>query len=157
MYRVHVLATYRLTQTALRGMVAKGHGSIINVSSVAGFAASPGNASYCSTKAWMNTFTESVALELEGVGSPVRVQVLCPGFTYSEFHDVLGVDRGLIPKGWWMSAEEVVADSLRGREHGELFVIPGLRYKLLAGLASSIPRRLRHFGTRIYARRTKRV
>jgi hypothetical protein len=157
MYHVHVLATFRLTQTALRGMVARGRGAVINVSSVAGFAASPGNASYCSTKAWMNTFTESVALELEGAGSPVRVQVLCPGFTYSEFHDVLGVDRALIPKSWWMPAEKVVADSLRGLERGELFVIPGFRYKLLAGLASSVPRRLRHVGTRIYARRTKRV
>ncbi len=157
MYCVHVLATFRLTQTALKGMVARGRGNVINVSSVAGFAASPGNASYCSTKAWINTFTESVALELEGAGSPVRVQALCPGFTYSEFHDVLGVDRSLIPKSWWMSAECVVAASLRGLDRGELFVIPGLRYKLLAGLASSTPRRLRHIGTRLYARRTKRV
>jgi len=122
MHRLHVMATLRLTQAALGGMVARGRGGIINVSSVAGFGAGPGSASYSATKAWMNTFTEAIALELRSAGSPVRVQALCPGFTYTEFHDVLGMDRGVIPKGWWMPAEYVVAQSLRGLDRGRLFV-----------------------------------
>jgi len=108
MYRVHVLATMRLTRAALRSMMPRHRGAVINVSSVAGFAASPGGASYASTKAWMNVFTESLALELDSLGSRVRVQALCPGFTLSEFHDVIGADRSKIPSGWWMKAEAVV-------------------------------------------------
>ena len=157
MYRLHVLATMRLTQAALRGMVERGRGGVINVSSVAGFGATPGSASYCATKAWMNTFTEAIALELQGAGSRVRVQALCPGFTNTEFHDVAGMDRGVIPRGWWMSAEEVVAASLCGLERGQVFVVPGLRYKLLVLAMTFIPRSLRHAGVKIYSRRIKRV
>src|SRR5690348_7471465 len=53
MHRLHVLATVRLTHAALRAMVPRGVGAVINVSSVAGFSQSPGNTSYCATKAWM--------------------------------------------------------------------------------------------------------
>ena len=92
MHRLHVLATMRLTHAALTGMTARDKGGIINVSSVAGFWQSPGSVSYCATKCWMNSFTEGLALELKSVGSRVRVQALCPGYTLSEFHDVAGVD-----------------------------------------------------------------
>ena len=157
MHILHVMATMRLTQAALPGMVERSRGGIINVSSVAGFAAAPGNASYGATKAWMNTFTEALALELRGAGSRVRVQALCPGFTYTEFHDVMGVDRGLIPRGWWGPADRVVAESLRGLERGQLFVVPGLRYKLLVLAMTLIPRSVRHAAVRVYSRRLRRV
>ncbi len=157
MHRLHVLATMRLTQAALGGMVARGWGGVINVSSVAGFVATPGSAGYSATKAWMNTFTEALALELQSAGSGVRVQALCPGFTYTEFHDVAGMDRSVIPPGWWMSAGDVVAESLRQLDRGRIFVVPGLRYKLLVAAISLIPPPLRRAGTRIYARRTRRV
>ncbi len=114
MHRLHVLATMRLTHAALPGMVARRRGSMINVSSVAAFGSTPGSVSYCATKAWMNAFTEALALELDLAGSPVRVQALCPGFTYTEFHDVMGMDRNVIPTGWWLPADAVVAASLRG-------------------------------------------
>ncbi len=157
MYRVHVIATMRLTRAALRSMVPRDRGAVINVSSVAGFAASPGGASYAATKAWMNVFTESLALELDSAGSGVKVQALCPGFTYSEFHDVIGADRSRIPRTWWMTADEVVAASLRGLEEGRIYVIPGLRYRVLAALARVAPAGLRRAATHVYARRTKRV
>lgn len=157
MHSLHILATLRLTQAALPGMVRRGRGGIINVSSVAGFGATPGSASYCATKAWMNTFTEAIALELESAGSRVRVQALCPGFTHTEFHDAAGMDRGVIPRGWWMAAEQVVAESLRGLDNGMVFVVPGLRYKLLVLAMTFIPRFLRHAGVRVYSRRMKRV
>jgi uncharacterized protein len=88
-HRLHVMAAMRLTHAALTGMTERARGSVINVSSVAAFGQSEGNVSYCATKAWMNSFTEGLAIELRHAGSPVRVQALCPGFTVTEFHDTL--------------------------------------------------------------------
>jgi short-subunit dehydrogenase len=74
------------------------------------------------------------------------VQALCPGFTLTEFHDVLGLDRkAILGASWWMAAEDVVEASLRGLEKGKLFVVPGLRYKLLVGLLRLLPRPVLHF------------
>jgi hypothetical protein len=157
MHRLHVDATVRLTHAALRGMVARGKGGVINVSSVAGFVQSPGSTSYGATKRWMNAFTEGLYLELKSAGSAVKVQALCPGFTYTEFHDVAGMDRNLIAKRMWLRAEDVVDASLRGLDRGELFVVPGWRYKFLVRLLAIVPDGLRRWGTLIYARRAKRV
>ena len=143
MHRLHVLATERLTRAALPGMVARRAGGIINVASVAAFMQGPGNTSYCATKAWMVSFTEGLYLELKSIGSPVIVQALCPGYTYTEFHNVMGVDRAkIIGESWWMSADRVVRESIRGLKQGKLFVIPGLRYRLLVALAKFVPRSL---------------
>jgi short-subunit dehydrogenase len=155
MHRLHVLATMRLTRAALEGMVPRGSGAIINVSSVAAFTASPGSVSYCATKRWMNTFTEGLYLELKSAASPVKVQALCPGFTYSEFHDVLGMDRSVIPEGWWLQAEYVVNESLDALERGDLFVIPAFRYRALVKVMNAVPDWLRHPVTLKYARRRK--
>ncbi|MGO9097394.1 MAG: SDR family NAD(P)-dependent oxidoreductase [Bryobacteraceae bacterium] len=157
MHRLHVDATVRLTHAALRGMVARGRGGVINVSSVAGFVQSPGSTSYGATKRWMNAFTEGLYLELKSAGSPVKVQALCPGFTYSEFHDVAGMDRNLIAKSLWLRAEDVVEASLGGLARGDLFVIPGWRYKFLVRLLAVVPDGLRRWGTLRYARRMKRM
>jgi short-subunit dehydrogenase len=141
MHRLHVIATERLTRAALPGLVARRRGGIINVASVAGFITGAGNISYCATKTWMVVFTEGLYLELKGMGSPVAVQALCPGYTYTEFHDVLGVDRAqVMGKSWWMSADRVVAESLAGFKSGKLLVIPGLRYKMVAAFARFLPR-----------------
>jgi short-subunit dehydrogenase len=156
MNRLHVLATTRLTHAALRGMVARRHGAIINVSSVSGYAPAPGNAVYAATKAWMTAFTETLYMELKGARSPVRVQALCPGFTYSEFHDVMGVDRARIPAGWWMSPEAVVAESMRGLRDDRPVVIPGRGYKLLVALLRFVPRSLYYLGAAEYSRRAGR-
>jgi short-subunit dehydrogenase len=144
MHKLHVTATLRLTHRALPGMVARRKGSIINVSSVAAFLHNPFSVSYGATKAWINSFTEALCVELKGIGSPVRVQALCPGFTYSEFHDTLGVDRSFIPRNLWMSAEEVVESSLRALERNQLIVIPGWRYRLFVATQCRLPQRLRH-------------
>jgi uncharacterized protein len=156
MHRVHVMATLRLTRAALAAMVPRGHGGVINVSSVAGFGQSPGNVSYCASKTWMNSFTEGLDLELRGAGSPVRVQALCPGFTVTEFHDVLGMSREGIPSWLWMRAEDVVDASLRGFERGQLFVVPGGIYKLVVTLEKLAPRWLRSLAVVRAARRRRR-
>jgi hypothetical protein len=92
----------------------------------------------------MNIFSEGLYVELRGMGSHVKVQTLCPGFTYSEFHDTLGVDRNRTAgKGFWMTADYVVDASLAGLKNGKLYVIPGWRYRVLTSLVSKLPSRLR--------------
>ena len=139
MLRVHVLAVMRLTRAVLPGFIERARGGVINVSSVAGFWRSPGNVMYCSTKGWMNDFTEGLRLELDLLGSPVAVQALCPGFTYSEFHDTLGVDRAAVARSFWLDPGFVVRESLRGLERRKLFVIPDWRYRFAARLSELLP------------------
>lgn len=143
MHRLHVIATVRLTHAALLGMVERGKGGVINVSSVAGFGQNPGSVSYNATKAWMNSFTDGLDMELKTARSPVRVQALCPGFTTTEFQDVIGMERGRIPARLWMRAEDVVNQSLAGLEAGKLFIIPGLFYKIVRRIMGWTPRSLR--------------
>ena len=156
MHRLHVVAPVALTRAALPGMAARRGGAVVNVSSVAAFAMNPGSVSYCATKSWMNSFSEGLYLEMKAAGIPVRVQALCPGFTYTEFHDVVGMDRSAVPKAWWMTAEEVVAESLRGLRENRLFVIPGVRYRLLAAVLPGLPRPLRHWLTIRFGSRHRR-
>jgi len=139
MHGLHVMATLRLTHAALVNLVAQGQGGVINVASVAGFGQAPGSVSYNATKTWMISFTEGIAIELASKKSAVRVQALCPGFTLSEFHDVIRMDRSAIPKSLWMTADFVVEESLRGWEQGKLIVIPGWRYKLVVAGMKMIP------------------
>lgn len=144
MTHLHVNAVGRLTHAALRGMVRRAKGNIINVSSVAGFIQAPFSFSYNASKAWINSFTEGLYLELRSLRSPVRVQALCPGFTYTEFQQTAGVDRRAIPEHLWMSAEAVVEASLRGLERNRLFVVPGWRYRLFLAGIRFMPRSIRH-------------
>jgi short-subunit dehydrogenase len=139
MHRLHVMATLRLTHAALKGMTVRAQGGVINVSSVAGFGQSPGNVCYYATKAWMNSFTKGLYLEMKSAGSAVKVQALCPGFTLSEFHDVVGIDRKSIPSWMWMRAEDVVDASLKGLATGKLFVVPGAIYKVAVFILPRIP------------------
>lgn len=138
MVRLHVLATTRLTHATLPGMIARRKGFIINVSSVAAFIQGPSGLLYCATKAWMNSFTEGIRLLTHGTG--VRVQALCPGFTRTEFHDVMGMDRALVADSWWLDAEDVVDLSLKSLKKDKLFVVTGLRYKLIRLLWAVMPR-----------------
>lgn len=141
MHRLHVLNTVSLTHAALANLVPRAQAGtgIINVSSVAGFGLSPENVSYCATKHWMNAFTKGLAIELGARNSPVRVQALCPGFTLSEFHDTLGMDRGRIPGSLWMTPDFVVEQSLRGYDRGKVLVVPGWRYKAIVVFMKFVP------------------
>jgi short-subunit dehydrogenase len=157
MHQLHVMAALRLCHAALRGMVERGSGAIINVSSVAGFTQSPGAVCYNATKAWMTSFTEGLYLDLLSARSPVKVQALCPGFTYSEFHDVISMNRETIPKWLWCTAEEVVDASMKGLAKGKVIVIPRFRYRVLVALLRHIPKFLLYGRIMAYARRTGRA
>ena len=144
MHKLHVMATVRLTHAALRTMVPRDSGAVINVASVSAWVRAPGSTSYCATKSWMTAFTEGLYLELRGLSSKVTVQALCPGYTYTEMHDTMAVDRErLAGSGFWMTAEQVVDASLDGLRRGKLFVIPGWRYRLLTAVVSKLPIGLR--------------
>jgi uncharacterized protein len=140
MHQLHVIATMRLSYVALRNMVIRDSGAVINVSSVAAFVRGAGSASYCASKSWMAVFTEALHLDLQSIGSNVYVQALCPGYTYSEFHDTVGVDRkNLAPSALWMTGEQVVDSSLRGLHQRKLLVVPGWHYRFLSSLLPKIP------------------
>ena len=144
MHQLHITAILRLTRAVLPGMVARNAGGIINVSSVAAYARSPGNVSYCATKAWVSAFTEGIYLEMRNLGANVSIQALCPGYTYSEFHDVLGLDRKKLAGSWlWMKADDVVEESLQALARKKLFVIPGWQYRMLTMIVPRLPSALR--------------
>ena len=144
MHKLHVMATVRLSHAALRNLVQRDVGGIINVASVSAFVRVQGTVSYAATKTWMTTFTEGLYLELKGIRSNVTVQALCPGYTYSEFHEALGVQREKLGgSAFWLTAEEVADASLEGLSRRKLFVIPGWRYRLLTAFLSKVPAALR--------------
>jgi short-subunit dehydrogenase len=130
MVRVHVTAAVRLSRAALPGMIARGRGGVINVASIAAFSPFSG-AMYSGTKAFLVMFSENLRSELRGTG--VSVQALCPGMTHTEFHEVAGIDKAIVPKPFWMTAAEVVRISLRRLGRGAVCV-PGWKNKVIAFL-----------------------
>jgi len=109
------MAAMRLTHAAaLRDMVRRRKGAVINVSSVAAFVKSAGGTSYSATNSVDEPFTEGLRLELKSVDSPVRVQALCPGYTYTEFHDTMGWEPRERAEELWMTSDFVVSEFAEG-------------------------------------------
>jgi uncharacterized protein len=138
--RLNVVAVVRLTRAVLPGMIARRRGGIINVSSIAAFAPVRFSATYAASKAYLNSFSEALYEELRGTG--VCVQVLCPGFTRTDFARRAGVDERAIPAFAWMIPEAVVAASLAGLERGRAVCVPGFSNRVLATVLARLPRRL---------------
>ena len=138
MLELHVVAPMVHTRAALPGMIERGRGWIINVSSVASFTHSMGNVNYCATKAYLRVFSEALALEVAGTG--VCVQALCPGFTHTEFHDRAGIDTSTIPRWLWLNVDRVVDESLAQLgSGGPVVCIPSKRFKLIVFLLRYVP------------------
>ena len=139
MHRLHVMATVKLTHAALKNLVARDSGSVINVSSVAGFVWF-GNVSYGATKAWMKAFGDGVCIDLRAAGSKVTVQTLSPGYTHTEFQQAMGLDPTKVaPPEWWSTANDVVSASLAGLRRGRHLVVPGWRNRALIRFFSLLP------------------
>jgi short-subunit dehydrogenase len=130
MVRVQVDATVRLTKAALPGMIDRGRGAVINVASVAAFSPFSG-AMYSGTKAFLVMFSQNLQAEVRSKG--VTLQALCPGMTHTEFHQVAGIDKSIVPAPFWMTAEQVVRVSLRRVGRG-VVCIPGWYNRGLAFL-----------------------
>jgi short-subunit dehydrogenase len=139
MLRLHTMAPMRLTAAALPVLLRRKGGAVINVASIAAFFYSAGSANYCATKAYLTTFTEGIAAELDGTG--VRAQALCPGFTITEFHQRKGEAISRRLPLLWLTAETVVRRSLRNLDRGgPTICVPGLGYRLLVGAVRLTPR-----------------
>lgn len=125
--RVKVFAPTMLTRAAVIGMRARGKGSIVNVAGMIAFSGPapasvmPRRVVYGGALAYLVAMSQTLSAELEGTG--VRVQVVCPGVVATEFHTRQGLDLSRVPR---MSAEDVVAASLRGLELGEVVTAPGV-------------------------------
>jgi short-subunit dehydrogenase len=132
MLRLNIEAVLRLTKLFLPPMIARGSGRILNTASVAGFEPGPMLNVYHSTKAFVLSFSEALAVELEGTG--VTVTALCPGPTDTDFFpkaDMEGVVA--FQKGNLMAPQDVAEAAYKGAMDGELLVIPGVGNKILTG------------------------
>jgi short-subunit dehydrogenase len=151
--RLNALAVVRLTHAALRGMLRRDRGAVINVSSTAAFQPCPYFATYGATKAFLNSFTEALHEELRGSG--VRVQALCPGLTHTEIFERAGADVSDLPSFLWMEPEAVVAESLSALERGAVVCVPGIGNRALASLGHLVPHDLSGRVAGILVRRVK--
>ncbi len=149
--RVNIVALVRLTHAALGPMLARGRGTIVNVSSVAGLQATPGNATYGATKAYVASFSEAVHEELAGTG--VSLTVVLPGFTRTEFQQRAGIEGRNIPGFAWQSVEDCAAEALAGVRAGKAWVVPGRLNRVVAAATDVTPRRLtRRIAARVSSR-----
>ena len=134
MLDVLVTAVLRLSHAALKAMSERGHGGVINVSSVAAFLP---RGSYSAAKAWVNSFSEWAANEYRPRG--VTVMALCPGFTKTEFHERMDVSRGSAPDFMWLDADKLVATALADFDKGRVYSIPSIQYRAIATASRLIP------------------
>jgi uncharacterized protein len=124
MLTVHVRATMRLTHAALPQMMSQRRGAIINVSSMSAFIPALSGVSYTATKAYLVNFSIALSAELRGTG--IRVQVLCPGLTHTDFHRRSGfAPVGMAPAFLWGTSEFVVQRSLRCLKTNRVVCVPG--------------------------------
>lgn len=134
MIAVLVTAPVVLSHAAARGMKERGSGVIVNVASVAAFLTS---GTYSAAKAYLKTFSQSLSAELAGTG--VRVTVLCPGFTRTEFHQRAGIKGHGIPDAMWLDADRLVDDALADVEKGKSLSVPGWQYKAIVPVLRLVP------------------
>ena len=141
--QIMVTAVAELTYRLLPGMVERQYGRIINVASLAGLVPAPaGHTLYAAAKAFLIKFSESLSHEVRQ--NNVLVTALCPGFTFSEFHDVTGT-RAMMDRmpGWmWMSAAAVARQGYDAVMQGDAVVVTGRLNSTIATLVRILPQRL---------------
>jgi short-subunit dehydrogenase len=141
--QVLITAPAELCYRFLPAMRARGHGRIINVASLAGLVPAPaGHTLYAASKAYLIKFSQALALENRRHG--IHVCALCPGFTWSEFHDVTGTREQMkgMPGWLWMAAETVVRDALDATDRGEVVRVSGRVNRAIKRLFKLLPDRL---------------
>jgi uncharacterized protein len=141
--RVLLWAPTELTHLLLPAMQARGYGRIVNVASLAGLMpGTAGHTLYGATKSYLIRYSQSLAQEVRSKG--VHVTALCPGFTYSEFHDVNGMRPSVstMPRFLWMDAARVAREAFDAVESGRMVHVNGRINRGLALLARLLPQRL---------------
>jgi uncharacterized protein len=124
MIELNVTALTRLTYAAVPGFVARGRGTVINISSIVSIAPELLNGVYGGSKAFVTAFSQSLHHELAAQG--LRVQAVLPGATATEFWGRAGLTVEQLPQDWVMSAEALVDAALVGFDRGELITVPSL-------------------------------
>ena len=139
---LNVVALTRLSHAALRTMVPRGRGHLLNVSSMVSFQPAPSLAVYTATKSYVTSLTESLQLEARGTG--VTVTALCPGLTRTEFQSVSSSESyaGQYPAFLWTPVDLVARCGLDGVASGTVLAIPGWQYRLMGLVVGALPRRM---------------
>jgi short-subunit dehydrogenase len=135
-----VRVVVELTRRLLPAMVERGHGRVVNVVSMSAFQPVPYLSVYAAAKAFVLSWSEALAAELEGSG--VSVQALCPGLVPTEFQAVAGTDRVAFDRAPTLSAEAVAEASLRALDRGSMTLLPGWRDRLGVFAQRFVPRSL---------------
>jgi len=139
--QVMMTAPAELAHRVVPGMIHRGFGRIVNVSSLAGLVpGAAGHTLYGAVKAFLVRFSQSLHLETAAHG--VHVSALCPGFTFSEFHDVAGTRAQITqstPPWMWLGADEVAAAGYEAVEANRAICVPGAPNKAIAAAAKLIP------------------
>ena len=137
-----MVSTYaELSHRLLTGMQKRGYGRVINVASVAGLVPpAAGHTLYGPSKSFLVSFSQALAAEYDG--TDINVSALCPGFTYTEFHDVNDTREQLnqMPDFMMMQVGETVTGALKAVEKAHTVYVPGLQYKFLVWLTGILPR-----------------
>lgn len=139
--QIMMTAVCDLTYRFLPPMVERGWGRVINIASVAGMVPAPaGHTLYGASKAFLIRFSEALAAENASKG--VNVTAVCPGFTYSEFHDVTGTRQQMhsVPKFAWLNADEVAREGYEAVMRGDSVFVNGRIYRLLLWLMGVVPK-----------------
>ena len=143
--QVLVTSVAELTYRFLPAMEAAGRGRILNVASLAGLIpASAGHTLYGAAKSFVIRFSESLAIEMKPRG--VHVTALCPGMTYTEFHDVNGMREKVskLPKAIWLTADQVAKLGVDAVEAGKRRVVTGKANRAIASMSKYLPETLAH-------------
>ncbi len=145
MITVHIYAVSKLTHTVGNKMKNQKFGNIINTSSLASFYPIPAGEFYVSSKSFINSFTESVFITLRNYN--IKVQALCPGFIYTDFHRKLNIAdterKNIAFIIRWMTPEKVVEISLKNlRKKDKVIVTPGICNTILYHFSKIIPKSL---------------
>jgi short-subunit dehydrogenase len=155
--QVMVTAVLDLTYRLLPGMIDRGWGRVINVASVAGMVPSPaGHTLYGASKAFLIRASEALAAENAPKG--VNVTAVCPGFTWSEFHDVLGTRDKMnkMPRFLWLKADDVALEGYQAVMNGRSVVVNGRIYQFLIWLQGALPRSIASWGSTLFGRRYRK-
>jgi short-subunit dehydrogenase len=139
--QVLLTAPCHLTHVFLPGMLERGRGRVLNVASLAAFGPVRSGDLYAPIKTFLVRFTRALDTEMVERGGKVRCVVSCPGFTYTEFHDVMGIrDRvSTIPKFMWKSADEVAREAYDACMAGKTVYVHGFVNRVFAFLMPRLP------------------
>jgi uncharacterized protein len=140
MIDLNIKTVTHLTKIFLSDMVKRNSGKIMNVASTAAFQPGPLMAVYYATKAYVLSFSEALANELQGTN--VNVSVLCPGATETGFSNRAQLQESKLFQSGVMNVKEVVEVGFHGLLSKETIIIPGMKNKLLANSVRFMPRKM---------------